>query len=208
MSDTIDLLQAKIDKAKLQLPEETRDAIANVDWKAAILGMRAKKGYTFEQLDDLEIETELLLCGLLDPKNYPKELEQRMKISKEAASQLVNEMNDLVFKKIREELIKKTEKKDVSSDVAPELPPVELVPEREETHPVLSKKFFNPVKTEVVETEHSLENISRKSNMMAVAEPEISAPKVVPPVPNTQTPPPAPKVYPPKSDPYRMNPDE
>lgn len=112
-NDPIDLLQIKIEKAKRELPEDTQSAIAAVDWKAAILGMRGKHGYTFEQLGDLELETELLLSGLLNTESYPRELERRMKISKGEANELVNEMNNLVFKKIREELIKNIERKKI-----------------------------------------------------------------------------------------------
>jgi hypothetical protein len=111
--ETIDLLQIKIEKAKAGLSPETISAIATVDWKAAILGLRATKGYNFEQLGDLELETELLLCGLLNPADYPKELENRMKISGAEANELAKEMNDLVFKKIREELIKNTGRKNI-----------------------------------------------------------------------------------------------
>ena len=38
--DIIDLLQVKIEKAKMQLPEDTVNAIAAVDWRAVILGLR------------------------------------------------------------------------------------------------------------------------------------------------------------------------
>ncbi len=113
MTDTIDLLQIKIEKAKRELPLETVNAINAVDWKSTILGLRASKGYTFEQLSDLELETELLLCGLARAEDYPKELEKRMGISRAAANELVNEMNNLVFRKIREELIKNTERKKI-----------------------------------------------------------------------------------------------
>lgn len=113
MDDTIDLLKIKIEKAKRELPLETVNAIDSVDWRAAILGLRSKYGYTLEQLGDLETETELLLCGLVSPENYPKELENRMKIPKAAANELVSEMNNLIFKKIREELIKNTERKKI-----------------------------------------------------------------------------------------------
>ncbi len=108
MDDTKDLLQAKIEKAKEGLPPETLRAIETVDWKATILGMHEKKGYSFEQLGDLETETELVLCGLLSPADYPKELERRMNIPRTQAESLTSEMNELVFKKIREELIKNT----------------------------------------------------------------------------------------------------
>lgn len=106
MNDSMDLLQEKIDKARAALPEATQRAINSVDWKSIILSLRDTRGFTFEQLGDLEIETELVLSGLLEPSEYPAQLEKRMGISKSAANELVNEMSNLVFKKIREELIK------------------------------------------------------------------------------------------------------
>jgi len=112
-NDIIDLLQIKIEKAKANLPVETANATAVVDWKAAILGLREKKGYSFEQLGDLELETELLLCGLVSPEKYPQELETRMKISKAEANEMVNIMNEQVFAKIRAEMIKNTERKKI-----------------------------------------------------------------------------------------------
>jgi hypothetical protein len=84
-----------------------------VDWRAPILELRAKKGYTFEQLGDLEIETELLLCGLVSPADYPRELEKRMRISRAQVDELVNDMNLLVFNKIQEELVKNVERKKI-----------------------------------------------------------------------------------------------
>ena len=113
MDDIIDLLQVRIEKAKRELPPETINAINAVDWRTAILEMRTDHEYTFEQLGDLELETELVLCGLVSPENYPKELEKRMGISKAAVNELINEMNDLVFKKIREKFIENTERKKV-----------------------------------------------------------------------------------------------
>ncbi|HNW71386.1 MAG TPA: hypothetical protein PKZ36_01235 [Candidatus Paceibacterota bacterium] len=113
MDKPIDLLQIKIERAKESLPKETLKAINSVDWRAFILALREKKGYSFEQLEDLEIETELLLCGLLSIENYPKEIEERLKIPKPQVDLLINEMNESVFKKIREELIKNTEKEEL-----------------------------------------------------------------------------------------------
>jgi hypothetical protein len=112
MEDT-DLLKVKIEKAKAQLSKDTLNAISAVPWQAEILKMRETKGYSFEQLGDLETETELLLCGLLSPEDYPRELENRMRITGEQANDLVKEMNDKVFSKIKEELIKMSAIKDV-----------------------------------------------------------------------------------------------
>lgn len=112
-NNTVDLLQIKIEQAKEKLPVETQNAIAAVDWKAAIMALRTKKGYNFEQLGDLELETELLLCGLITPAEYPKELQTRMRISKAETDELVDEMNREVFAKIKAELIKNTERKKI-----------------------------------------------------------------------------------------------
>ncbi len=106
-----DELQQKIDSARAELSQETKQAIDSVDWKDALLKIRDKKGYNLEQLDDLETETELLLCGLTNPQDFPKSIGTRMQISREEVNDLVNEMNELVFKKIREKLMENTNEK-------------------------------------------------------------------------------------------------
>ena len=128
--DTVDLLQIKIEKARMELPADTRAAIDAVDWRGVIMEIRNKEGYDFIQLGELEIETELLLCGLANPENYPRQIEKGMGITHEAAQKLVNEMNDKVFKKIKEELIKITENK-------------KLVAEKAEPQPVDVEKPLN-----------------------------------------------------------------
>jgi len=228
MNDPTDLLQIKIEKAKSGLPDDTLNAINTVDWKAVILGMRERKGYSFEQLGDLELETELLLCGLLSPKDYPGELENRMKISRAQANELVNEMNEQVFAKIREEMIKSTERKKIFAKKTPvnQTPiqnaftkpishdteeekknntqvlnsaGIEIIPEKlelpggEEAHSILAQKLSGPFQTPVVETEHSLENITRTNQPSSIPSPE---------APFTP-----PASYPPKEDPYRLPPE-
>ena len=122
MDTTIDLLKIKIDKAKEALSEESRRAVDGVDWKTIILSMRTEKGYSYTQLEDLETETELLLCGLINPEEYPKELEKRMGIPRAQVDELVNELNEKVFKKIREELIKNIERKKIPENKQTEEP--------------------------------------------------------------------------------------
>lgn len=180
MDNTIDLLQIKIEKAKAELSENTRNAINAVDWKSVVLGMRRKRGYSFEQLGDLEIETELLLCGLLSPENYSKELEKRMALSKTEVNDLIKEMNSLIFVKIKENLIKIIEREKTFTKQTPandteeekndtqilNSAGIEIIPEKPkpETPPILTQKLSGYVKNEVVETNHSLENISKSTN--------------------------------------------
>jgi hypothetical protein len=185
-NDTTDLLQIKIDEAKAQLPEETRNAINAVDYKAVILEMRKTKGYTFEQLGDLETETELLLCGLVSPEDYSKEIGNRLHLVKTEVNELVKEMNDRVFSKIKENLVKDLEGKEKETDTqilnsagieilppldkgrteegsldSDPLPTSPLLRGRSETPPILTQKLSGYVKNDIVTTEHSLENITR-----------------------------------------------
>ncbi len=189
MDNIADLLQIKIEKAKAELPEDTQNAINAVDWKIVILSLREKKGYTFEQLGDLETETELLLCGLVSPENYSKELEKRMRLSKAEVNDLVREMNDRVFAKIKENLIKIVERKEKfkgqSENPASFARTVlakgnETEEEKRDTQilssagieiippTILTQKMSSYVKNEVKKTEHSLNNLTPSNVPSAV----------------------------------------
>jgi len=108
-----DELQILIDKAKKNLSRESKEAIDNVNWKLTILEMAGK--YKENQLNTLEIETELLLGGILSPEVYQKELQNRMMLTEEEVSSLLNEMDKLIFKKIQGELEKIIEREGISS---------------------------------------------------------------------------------------------
>jgi|GEM_PF-781222 len=111
MDTGLDLLKIKIEKAREDLPPDTVTAIDAVDWHEEILKLRELKGYNLEQLGDLETETELVLCGLVNPAQYQSELESRMRIGRGEAAELVAYMNERVFKKIKEKLIEISEHK-------------------------------------------------------------------------------------------------
>ena len=162
MADEIDLLKVKIEEAKSKLPDQTRRAIEAVDWRAVILGMRKSKGYTFEQLGDLETETELLLAGLVEPARYPLELERHMRVTKAQADELVNEMNMMVFSKIREEMIKDSEKKREQSKNLAEAPVAQSI-NREEI------------------------DVLQKAGIRLAGEPDLSKPELAAPVPPPST---------------------
>ena len=106
MDTSLDILQIDIDRARLFLSDDTKKSIDSVDWKAAIFKIGERGGYTQDQVDDIEIETELLLCGISGTEEYQKELENRLKVPKSQVELLINDLNESVFKKIQEELIK------------------------------------------------------------------------------------------------------
>lgn len=139
-----DTLQQKIDEAKSKMSEDTIKAINTVPWQEVVYGMRQKKGYNFDQLATLELETELLFYGLIKSADYPKELETRMHLSEDQAQELVKEMNDLVFSRIRQELIKITESK---SKTAPVVEKVAIVKPLEQPQPKATPPQPQPAPT-------------------------------------------------------------
>ena len=204
MPDQKDALQVKIDKARLDLPEDARAAIDAVDWRGAIMQIRNKEGYDFVQLGELETETELLLCGLANPEDYPRQIEKGMGISHEAAQKLVSEMNEKVFKKIKEEMIKVAEGRKTPSasplsggakspallsegqgEGSNKLESREEIlskieqPEKAEPHPLLAEKLSKPMQIPSSKTIHSLDNLTKPSvpAIPPTAQPAVTVPQ-------------------------------
>ncbi|MFN4181576.1 MAG: hypothetical protein ACK4FA_02690 [Candidatus Paceibacteria bacterium] len=187
MDENIDLLKIKIEKARESLPNETREAIDAVPWRDVIYEMRERKGYNLSQLEDLELETELVLCGLVSPQEYPQELSVRMQLPEPQVQALVEEMNERVFKRIRDELVQRINRNQSlgitnnPSDTPKESPSVtELNIDRVEDistikeqilkeaeikkgmiNSILEKKLANTHTIKPAKTEYSLGNISR-----------------------------------------------
>lgn len=228
MDDIIDLLQIKIEKAKRELLPETLNAIAAVNWQDTIATLREKKGFSFEQLSDLEIETELLLYGLIDTNEYKNELKKKMGLSKKATDELIEELNELIFRKIKEELIKNTERKRIFNEqvkikinteneteiqkpafnVQTEKPitpqettqPQNIQPSNTSPRP---NTFIHPILTQKISNTVETRTIKTEHTLDNITKKEPD--KNI----NTNSVPKAPYAsYPPKADPYRLSPDE
>lgn len=111
-----DSLQIQIDEARTLLRKESREAIDAVNWKYVIQGINEK--YSAEQIEDLTLETELLLCGLLKTEDYPKELQTRMLLTGGEVDLLLNQLDKLIFKKIQAELEKRISGKGVELETS------------------------------------------------------------------------------------------
>jgi len=169
--DEKDILQKKIDEAKINLPEETKNAISAIDWHTVILNMREKRGYSFSQLEDLGIITELLLYGLIKPENFPKEIESKLKISSEESSELINELNNLIFQKIREELVKNSEKRKIQVTQEKKEVKIENSDEKE-NNKVLNQSGIQIVSEEKKEEKPEIQTEKREDMLKKVENPE------------------------------------
>ncbi len=128
-----DELKEQIAIARATLSQETREAIDSVDWKSVVISMRESKKFSFSQIETLGIETEKVLVGLIGGEGYKRELKNKMDLPEVELNKLVAEMNEKVFKKIKENLVAKlgnqrntTEVKTLPIQKAPTLPDAEI----------------------------------------------------------------------------------
>ncbi len=165
MSDQLDLLKIKIDAARSELSENTKTAIDRVDWKGIITKMRETRGFSFEQLGNLETETELLLCGLLSSEDYPQRLEKEMGMTKAQVEELLQELNKSIFQKIREEFIKISEggNKNTINNQTSKSPVINTAPSGIKITTILDQKLGGVTKTSTTTTDHSIQNVQPSS---------------------------------------------
>ncbi|MFA6257133.1 MAG: hypothetical protein WCT29_02865 [Candidatus Paceibacterota bacterium] len=170
MQEERDRLQVKIDEARKKLPEITRQAIDAVDVKEVIWEIHKENKYDLTQLGDLELETTLLLCGLIEPDDYPKDIQERLGISENEAGDLVKLMNEKVFKKIRNKLIENTKQKPDSREKAPAVPASEISNQELKKAGIEVMPSASPVPSNEVKPE------TREEILKRLEQPEIAAP--------------------------------
>lgn len=87
------------------LPKEVISIIADVSWIEKVLDIGKKNGLSEKQLEILQLETNLLLLGLVHPDDYPKELESHLKISDIKLDNVVNDVNRELLSSVRGKLV-------------------------------------------------------------------------------------------------------
>lgn len=125
-------LKEQIAIARATLTPETREAIDSVDWKSMVVAMRESKKFSFSQIETLGTETEKVLVGLIGGEAYKRELRNKMELQEGDLNKLIAEMNERVFKKIKENLVLKLgANRNTTSVKALEVPMVRAIPEEE-----------------------------------------------------------------------------
>jgi hypothetical protein len=203
---TTKLIKEKFDS----LPESIKAVITSSNYEEALLEIGKKYQLNVEKLSILEVETTMVMMALIPTANFETELTRELGVDKAVGSQIVKDINEKIFFKIRE-LLKlmntpvgekpvvkeeaeesvKTETENTTADIMKSAG-IEILGKKEEPHPIMAQKLSGYTKIEPVKTEHTLENITKNPS--------------TPVAPATPTPP-APSSYPKNEDPYRMKPE-
>ncbi len=89
-------LKAHFDK----LPKDVQQAILSVDYEKVLKDITQRYHLHIDQGAKLETETTLIMLGLVQPKNYSKNLIFEARIDPKAAELIASEVNEKIFQPI------------------------------------------------------------------------------------------------------------
>ncbi|MDQ5883293.1 MAG: hypothetical protein QG654_206 [Patescibacteria group bacterium] len=87
-----------------KIPTEVREAILSSDWERTIFNIGREHKMHIDDIDTLSVETILTMIGLEHPKDYPENIQKRIGLSDDDLMNIVDQVNERLFSKIREAL--------------------------------------------------------------------------------------------------------
>lgn len=211
----------KLDTRFEKLPKEVENVIKETKYQAILYSIAKEYNLTVAQMGILEKSVTNLIAGSIHPDKFEDSLGSGLKMPLEITRKIVNDINERIFKKIREGLMKN------SGNIS--------TPSRERATPQEGNKIetsiLNKADIKVVESslptrtmdmrtlkptenrEDILKKIEKPEFTHEILTQKLSTTVQIPTVKTehtleniTKTPPPT--SYPPKADPYRLSPDE
>lgn len=112
-----------------KIPPEVKSFYLSAEYAKAIQEIIKKQRLLIDQGEKLETETTLVMIGLEPLSDYVKNLETNLELNPEKARLLAIDINELVFKKIRQALQKMDEDMLLPEEINPLMPKVNIGPE-------------------------------------------------------------------------------
>ena len=88
------------------LPEDLKDVIFGLEMNEIVEKIGRENQLNIEQIGDLANETGMVMLGVTHPNEFIGNLTERLEVDKEKARAIAQEINEQVFKKVRESLRK------------------------------------------------------------------------------------------------------
>ena len=88
------------------LPEDLKDAIFGLEMNEIVEKIGRENQLNIEQIGDLANETGMVMLGVTHPNEFIGNLADRLEVDKEKARAIAGEINEQIFKKVRESLRK------------------------------------------------------------------------------------------------------
>lgn len=102
----MELTREQLHELLKKLPQDMQDAIFSSEVAEILLSLGKKYGLSLDKVGELSDETENIILGLSHPRDFIPALEKSLGVNREIARQIAQEVNTLVFSRIRESLKK------------------------------------------------------------------------------------------------------
>lgn len=98
-------LRQSFEEQLVYLPEINQRALKSFDWATELLSIGKNFGLHIDELEDLQLETMLVMVGLVQVKDYPNELINKLAISPAEANKIIEQVNDRIFTPIHDYIV-------------------------------------------------------------------------------------------------------
>src|SRR3989338_6130993 len=98
--------EEQIAKMYDNLPEDLKDAIFGLEMNEIVERIGREKQLNIEQIGDLANETGMVMLGVTHPNEFIGNLAERLEVDKEKARAIAQEINEQIFKKVRDSIRK------------------------------------------------------------------------------------------------------
>src|SRR3989344_3825390 len=88
------------------LPEDLNEAVFSVDMSEVVEKIGRGHQLSIDKIGDLANETGMVMLGVTHPNEFIGNLADRLEVDKEKARAIGGEINEQIFKKVRESLRK------------------------------------------------------------------------------------------------------
>ena len=181
-------IEQLIEEHLASLPSEIRKVLAETDIVNEIMSVKDKYHLMLDQVTSLELDTRLTILGIYDPEDFVRNIKSHAKLNDDIATSVANDIENSIFKKIKEALIKETadeyeileENLDKDSILAEIENPVPTFQPKSTITPVNTEKI--PENFPAIKTSQTIENyIPPSMPVKSIVERKLSEPTRIPP---------------------------
>lgn len=107
------------------LPEDVKEAMTAVNTVNILTAMKSKYNLHIDQLGELSGEVGLLMVGAVRPQEFIGKIEASLHIPRETAKQIATEVNEKIFRPVRESLMQIHKMNDAKEAVEEKAPAID-----------------------------------------------------------------------------------
>lgn len=140
--------EEEFDKIYDALPEDVKEAMTAVNTVNILTAMKSKYNLHIDQLGELSGEVGLLMVGAVRPQEFIGKIEASLHIPRETAKLIATEVNEKIFRPVRESLMQIHKMNDAKEAVGEKAPAMETTMPSAEISQIHSIKDNMKNKTE------------------------------------------------------------